>query len=180
MPPRSSIERDPAIREAVNAALTRGCTQAQVVEALEAAGAKVSKSAVGRYALKYEQAIERQRQIQAAVRCLADESRSTDDAPGRVFAQLVTSLATRAILPLVEDDEVELSIKELNALTQMSQRVTATQGNLFELELRKAREEERQATARQAADVAETAARNGGATPETLRAIRVGILGLSS
>lgn len=180
MPPRSSIERDPAIREAVNAALMRGCTQADIVSALLAAGTKVSKSAVGRYALKYEDAIKRQRQIQEATRSLIEGADASNDTQSRVFAQLVTSLATRAILPMVEDDEVDISIKDLNALALASQRVTRTQGNLFELELKKAREEERKQTARQAADVAEEEGRKAGATPETLRAIRVGILGMSA
>lgn len=180
MPPRSSIERNPAIREAVNGALTRGCTQAEIVEALRAAGTKISKSAVGRYALKYEDAIQRQRQIQAATRSLLEGADASNDTQSRIFAQLVTSLATRAILPMVEDDDVELSIKDLNALALAGQRLTKTQGNLFELEIAKAREEERQATARQAADVAETTARAGGASEETLRQIRLGILGLSA
>ncbi|KKC27418.1 phage protein Gp27 family protein [Sphingomonas sp. SRS2] len=180
MPPRSSIERDPVIREAVDAALTRGCTQADVVSALLTAGKKVSKSAVGRYALRYEESIKRQRQIQEATRCLVDEAQASDDTQSRVFAQLVTTLATRAILPLIEDEDVELSLKDLSALTQMSQRVTKTQGNLLELQLRAAREAERKETARQAADVAETAGRAAGASEETLRKIRTGILGLSS
>ena len=64
MAPRSSIETDPRIKEAADEAIRRGRTVDEVLEALLALGADVSRSAVGRYTKKARGAMERYREAQ--------------------------------------------------------------------------------------------------------------------
>ncbi|ARR52015.1 hypothetical protein HY78_00350 [Rhizorhabdus wittichii DC-6] len=180
---RSSVEKDPRVREAVDDALKRGCTLDEIVEALRAIGSDVSRSAVGRYAKQYSALAARQRDMQAVARSFASEFGSADDQQGRLLIQLVTTLITSAVMPAAiadgDSDGEALSTKSLADLARAVKDVTSASKVDIDRE-HKIREEEAKRAKREAAEAADHAGRAAGASEETLRKIRMGILGLSS
>ncbi len=178
---RSSVEKDPRVRQAVDEAIKRGCTIDEIVEAVGAVGGKVSRSAVGRYAKQYAQLAEKQRDMQAVARSFASEFGSADDQQGRLLIQLVTTLITSTVMPVAigEEGSEQITTKALADIARAVKDVTSASKVDVDREIR-IREEESRRARQKAADAAEKAGRAAGATEETLRMIRMGILGLSS
>ena len=181
---RSSVERDPGVREAVDAALKRGCTHDEIVETLRAMGSKVSRSAVGRYSQQYAALAARQRDMQAVARTFAADFGSADDQQGRLLIQLVTTLITSSVMPMAADEgdaygEDGLSTKMLADLARAVKDIPSASKVDVEREA-KIREHAAQRAKADAADAADQAGRAAGASDDTLRKIRMGILGLSS
>lgn len=179
MSQRSSIDRlDPSIRTEVDAALKRGATIDEIVWMLKGLGQDVSRSAVGRYSKRYADLAARQRDLSSIAQAFAGEFGDAEDRQGRLLIQLVTSLATRAIMPIAAGDKVELDGKDLHFLARAVKDITSASKTDVDREA-KIREEAFKTARRQAAEAAETGAREAGASDEVIEKVKRRILGLS-
>jgi Protein of unknown function (DUF3486) len=112
---KSAIAQNPAIREAVDAAIGRGCTIDAIKEMLEAMGSEISRSAVGRHAAKYQDMAQRQRDIRAAADAFAGEFGNAEDNQTRLMVQLVTTLITENIMAQGEGEGSAMDLRLLAA-----------------------------------------------------------------
>lgn len=174
---RSSIKADPRIRAAVDEALKRGCTIDQIVDHVAAIGATVSRSAVGRYAKNFSNLAERQRDIQAVSKAFAGEFGEAGDQQVRLLINLVNTVVTGAVLPMFDDKAEELNTKAAADLARAVKDIAAAKKLDVETEA-KIREEERKKAKAEAAEAATDAARNAGASAETIDRVRRAILGI--
>lgn len=172
---RSSIDQlPPELRLEVDAAIKRGLTIDEIVAAVRQAGGEVSRSAVGRYAQQYREFAEQQREIASVAQAFGAEFGEADNLQGRLMTQLLTSLITRAVMPMLNGEEADLDPKDLHFIARAVK--DASSASKIDVE----REQKiREGMKLRAADAAEGAARKGGATPETIDLIRREILGLS-
>ena len=166
----STIAANPAIRAAVDAAIARGCTIDAIKEMLDAMGAEISRSAVGRHAAKYNDIAERQRDIRAAADAFASEFGNAEDNQSRLMLQLVTTLITQNVMDIGGG---ELSAMDLNFLANAAKNAigAAKIDDDRRLKLRK------EAMA-EAATAATSAAKRAGASAETINLIRAEIMGI--
>ena len=180
---RSSIERDPEIRAAVDVAIARGATIDDIVQTLRSMGAGVSRSAVGRYAKSYAELAKRQRDIQAAASAFATDFGGVEDHQSRLLVQLVTSIGTRMAMDATtaeEGDESAIATtKQLADFARAVKDVTSAAKIDVEREAKIREEAAKRAKAEAAAD-ADAGARAAGASEDTIRAVRSRILGLST
>ncbi len=104
---KSSIERlDPRVKQAVDQAVREGrATIDEIVAMVRTMGAKVSRSAVGRYVKGAEQEMEKYRQAQALAKVWAEAIPDTGDV-AQLTRQVLTSLAFRVTSSLSEHDKV--------------------------------------------------------------------------
>jgi hypothetical protein len=176
---RSSIDKLPSrVREEVDAAIKRGATIDDIVERLRELGADhISRSAVGRYSQQFREFAAQQRQISSVAQAFANEFGEAEDRQGRFMIQALTSVITRAILPVASGDEIELDGKELHYLARAVKDVASASKTDVDREA-KIREETRKRAREEAAAAAESAGRSAGATPETIEAIKRKILGI--
>lgn len=171
MAPRSSITRNPQLQAAVEKLIAEGYTVDEVHDAVADFG--VSRSAVGRYAKHYRPMVDAIRQDRAVYDALRKhlpdgvDTGMLDLAFHRSQAELV-----RTLQALGEADEAA-SPKDMGAITRaLRQLINAMRD-------RKAFEEEvRESERKEAADRAEVAARDIGATEQQAEFIRRKILGL--
>jgi len=174
----SSIEAlDPAILAAVHEAIKSRLTIDQIVALIRGRGGDASRSAVGRYTKNFAELAKQQRDMRSVAEAFGREFGEADDRQGRMMTQLMTSLVTRTIMPLTTDEDVELDGLELSRLAKAVKDAAGASKIDIEREA-KIREEEAKRARAQAADAAERAGRASGATPQTLAAIRAGILGI--
>lgn len=171
----SSIERLPEpIRDEVNAAIGRGATIDEIVWMLKGLGQDISRSAVGRYSKQYSDLAARQRDIASAAKAFAGEFGQGDDLQGRLMVQLLTTIITRAAMPKAAGDPEQLpDFKEIHFLARAVKDAASAAKT----------DADREAAARkrgreQAAEAAEQAGRETGASPETIRTIKQRILGI--
>lgn len=178
---RSAIDAlDPAIRSAVLRAIEDGATIDDIVDLIRGMGGEVSRSSVGRYTKGFAELARQQRDLRATAEAFGREFGSADDRQGRMMVQLMTSITTRALMPhLTGEAEEELSTLELSRLAKAVKDATGAAKIDIEREA-KIREEEARRTREAAASAADTAARAAGASEETLRAVRMGIMGMSA
>lgn len=102
----SSIKRLPAeLRDALEAALQRGCTTTEVTEMLNGMGADVSRSAVGRFAKSYREIVERMREVSQLTPLIQDQTPEQELDESRVLAQIMRTFATRQLLDTVSTTE---------------------------------------------------------------------------
>jgi hypothetical protein len=180
---RSTIERDPAIREAVDAAIARGATIDAIVAQLQGLGADVSRSAVGRYTKNYAELAKRQRDIRAAASAFANDFGGPDDSQTRLVVQLATSIATRVAMDAStaeEGDERAIATTKQLADFARATKDLASAASIDEQRLARVREEAARRARDEAAEAAEQGARATGASEETIVAVRKRILGLAS
>lgn len=177
---RSSIdELPPEIRDAALRAIAEGRTCDEIVARIRELGGDASRSAVGRYKKSYAEIAKQQRDLQAVSRAFAADFGEEGDAQGRLLLQLITSVATRAILPIAEGEEVELNGEDLHFYARAIKDITSAAKTNTDREAKvEARAAEK--AKREAAANAETAARASGASPETVRKVRAAILGLAA
>ena len=178
---RSTIDELPdGIRSAVHAAIERGQTIDGIVDLIRGLGGEASRSAVGRYTKGFAELAKQQRDMRSVAEAFGREFGSADDHQGRMMIQLMTSITTRMLMPhMTGEAEEELSTLELSRLAKAVKDATGAAKIDIEREA-KIRDEEARRTREQAAANAETAARAAGASEDTLRAVRMGILGLSA
>lgn len=177
---RSSIDELPdAIRREVHAAIERGASIDGIVELIRGLGGDASRSAVGRYSQKFAALAKQQREMRSVAEAFGREFGSADDHQGRMMVQLMTSVMTRAVMPLATGDEIDLSSKELMELGKAAQSIASAAKIDVEREARIRLEAAKRAK-EQAANDADAAGRAAGASEETLRRIRAGILGIAA
>lgn len=179
MPRRSTIKALPApVRAAVDDALKRGCTIDAIKAVLDGLGQDVSRSAVGRYAKEYGALAAQQRDMQAVATAFGKEFGGEDDLQGRMMVQLLTSVITRAVMPMATGEELELDGKELHFLARAVKDATSASKIDIEREA-KIREEAAKQAKRQAASDAVEAGRAAGASEAALDAIKKRLLGIA-
>lgn len=174
---RSRIERlDPRIRAEVDGAIKRGVTIDAITEMLKGLGVEIARSSVGLYTKKYAELARQQRDMRAVAEAFGQEFGTADDRQGRMMVQLLTSVITRAIMPVAtaEEEPEALDAKELHFLARAVKDTMGAAKLDIERE-RLIREEER----KRAADAGAEAARKGGATPQTIDLVKRAILGLA-
>ncbi len=175
---RSRIERlDPRIRAEVDNAIKRGVTIDAIVELLQGMGITIARSSVGLYTKKYAELARQQRDMRAVAEAFGQEFGSADDRQSRMMVQLLTSVITRAVMPMVSGgDELDglVDAKELHFLAR-AVKDTMSAAKLDVERERMVRDEER----KKAAEAGAEAARKGGATAETIEMVKRSILGLS-
>jgi hypothetical protein len=166
---KSAIAQNPAIREAVDAAIGRGCTIDAIKDMLEAMGSEISRSAVGRHAAKYQDMAQRQRDIRAAADAFAGEFGSAEDNQTRLMVQLVTTLITENIMAQGEG-EGSMDLRLLAAAVKDAIGAAKIDDDRRRIIRKEAMTE--------AAGVAVSAAKKAGASPETINLIRAEIMGI--
>lgn len=175
---KSSIAQlEEPVRVAVDAAIKRGATIDQIVLMLQGLGADVSRSAVGRYSKQYAEVARRQRELSSVARAFASEFGDAEGLEGRLLIQQATAIATRMALNQADNDDPNLSMKELMELGRAVKDITAAAKIDIEREA-KIRTEAAVKARQQAASAADRAGKAAGASPETLAAIRQEILGI--
>lgn len=180
---KSAIDAlDPAIRSAVLHAIDAGATIDDIVDLVRDMGGAVSRSSVGRYTKNFAELAKQQRDMRSVAEAFGREFGSADDHQSRMMTQLITSLVTRTLIPLAtadqDDEEGGMSGLELSRLAKAAKDAISASKIDIERESR-IRDEEAKRTRLAAATDAETAARAAGASEDTLRAVRMGILGMA-
>ncbi|MEA3017744.1 MAG: hypothetical protein QOI38_2466, partial [Sphingomonadales bacterium] len=104
---------------------------------------------------------------------------SADDRQSRLLIQLVTSIATRAVMPLAAGNDVDIGGKELANLARAIKDITSAAKTDVDRE-KTIRAEEAKKVREAAAAAAETEAKAAGASEESIRRVRAAILGLKS
>lgn len=177
---RSSIEQLPEpVKSAVDDAIKRGASIDSIVETIRALGGEASRSAVGRYAKSYSQFATQQRQVRAVAQSFGREFGEEGDLQGRFMIQMLTSVITRAVMPVAAGEEIELDGKELANLARAVKDATSAAKVDVEREAR-IREEGAKLAREKAAQDAETTARAAGASADTIRRIKASILGIAA
>ena len=178
---KSAIDTlEPAIRSQVLAALGDGATIDEIVGLVRELGGDVSRSSVGRYSQRFAELAKQQRDMRSVAEAFGREFNTGDDLQGRMMIQLMTSITTRMLMPhMTGEAEEELSALELTRLAKAVKDATGAAKIDIERE-RAIREEEASRAKVQAANDAETAGRAAGASDETLRRVRAGILGIAA
>jgi len=173
----STIKRlPPQLRTAVDDALKRGCTIDEITSMLAGLGANVSRSAVGRYTQEYREFADRHRDIATFAQAFGTEFGTGDDKQSRLLVQLMTSIATRAAIPLATGEDAEqISGKELSAYARAVKDILGA-AMIDTTREAKIREEEAKRVRRAAADAAVAEGRKAGAGEETTALIRKAIM----
>lgn len=180
MPRKSSIATlDSAIRLEVDAAIKRGATIDEITWMLKGLGQDVSRSAVGRYSKQYADLASRQRDMASIAQAFAGEFGEADDRQSRLLIQLITSITTRAIMPIAAGDEVDMDGKELHFLARAIKDITSAAKTDVDREA-KIRDEAVKRAKQRAADAAESSVKASGASDETIRKVRAAILGIDA
>jgi hypothetical protein len=168
---QSSIKCNPAIRQAVDDAIGRGCTIDAITTMIAAMGAEIGRSSVHRYAQKYQAVAQRQRDIRAAADAFAGEFGTAEDKQTKLMIQLVTTLITENILSKGEGEGSAMDLRLLAAAVKDA----IAAAKLDDDRIRAIR-----ATAlAEAAKEAEQAGRAEGASAAQIDAIKRRIMGLA-
>jgi hypothetical protein len=120
MPRKSSITRmDPAIREAVDAAIREGrATIEEIVGLVASLGGAVSKSAVGRYKLQAESQMARYREAQEVAKVWIGRLEADPEGDvGRLLPEMLRAVAFQSLANLGEDGE-GIDTKEIALLAR--------------------------------------------------------------
>jgi Protein of unknown function (DUF3486) len=168
----SKIKANPVIRDAVDAAIQRGCTIRAIKEMLDKMGVEIGRSAVGNYTKKYAALAERQRDIRSAADAFASEFGSVDDNQTRLMIQLVTTLITENILKMGQGEGSALDLHLLSSAAKNAIGAAKLDDDRRRLIRKEAFKE--------AAEVADKAGRANGASQASLQAIRVALTGIAA
>jgi hypothetical protein len=177
---KSSIDGlDPALRVELDAAIKRGATIDEITWMLKGLGADVSRSAVGRYSKQYADLAARQRDLQSIAKAFGSEFGEAGSHQGRLMNQLLTSIITRAVMPLAAGDEETKApdFKDLHFLARAVKDANSAAKIDTDREAKIRDDAIKQERSRSAAAAVE-GARAAGASPETCQRIRAAILGL--
>lgn len=189
---RSSLKSlPPEVLDAVHEAIGRGETLDDICALLRDLGTERSRSAVGRYAQGFNELAKQQRRVQSIAAAFGNEFGQSGDNQVRMMNQLMTSVMTRAIIPIASaeddaaaggDDEDGGGALDTLALSRLAKAVKdVTSSSKIDIEREaKIREEEARRTREKAAADATAAGRAAGASEATLAAIRTRILGFAA
>lgn len=171
MAARSSIDRDPRVKAAVDEALASGATIDEVLERI--AGEGVSRSAIGRYAKKYRPIVEETQRFRAVAKVMREQLGVDGTDLTELAIQQSEVAALRSLLAINEAED-ELGSKDGAGFARWVRTNAAAKGEIVKLRL-----SEIELIRKQAADDAEDAAREGGASDEQIDLIRRRILGIA-
>ncbi len=171
---RSSIELDPRVRAAVDAALAKGLKIDAILEAIQRINPEISRSAIGRYSKGYREMATRERDVLAVAKAYAADFGDSTNPTGKLLIQMVTSLAVRTVMAHSEGDDIP-DPKAMANLGRMVKDIAAAAKTDTERDAA-IRKEERT----KAAESAERAARSAGASEQVIDTIRREILGLAT
>lgn len=167
---KSTIAGNPIIQEAVNGAIARGATIDAIKEMLDAMSAEISRSAIGRYASKYQDQAARQRDIRSAADAFASEFANVNDNQTRLMVQLVTTLITEKIMMQSEGEGSAMDLRLLAAAVKDALGAAKIDNDL--------RASIRKAALTDAANAANKAAKAGGVPAGTIDVIMREIMGI--
>jgi predicted transcriptional regulator len=167
---KSTIAANPVIRKAVDEAIHRGCTIQAITDMLDAMGSEISRSAVGRYASKYQGMAARQRDIRAAADAFASEFGNAEDNQTRLMVQAVTTLITERIIGTREGEGSNLDLRLLAAAAKDTMGAAKIDSDL--------RRAIRKETFAEAADIVENEVKAAGASDELLNKILARFMGV--
>lgn len=183
MAPRSRIETDLAaddLAEFRRLLATGRLTVDGLTMWLEGKGYEISRSSVGRYKQSFDEVAAKLRESREVTEALVREigPTATDGKQGRLLVEILRKLVFDHLMGQLSGEQKEqLGTEDFfflaKAMKEMSSAVRYDQD--FEIKIRQ--EVEKKAK-EQAAAVAETAAREGGATEEQVAFIRAKILGI--
>jgi len=164
-----------ALVQACNGLIRDGHTIGDILAALHALGADVSRSAVGRYVKSARESMERYRQAQEAAKVWVDKFGAEPDGDvGRLLPEMLRAVAYRTLDSLNESDKPAKTSDVMllsKALRDMAG--TAKTGIEVEKQLRAIRAE-----LKAAANDVEAQARQAGLSADTVQQIKQRILGV--
>lgn len=168
----SSIKRlPPELRDALEAALQRGCTISEVTDMVNDMGGDVSRSAVGRYAKGYQEIVEQMRHLATLTPMLRDQTPEQELDESRLLSQIMRTFATQQLLELTAEGK-RIDGKDFSHVMAGAEKAGRMANHML-TQRRSLRDFQKLA-----AETAETAGRSAGATQETIDFIKSKILGL--
>ncbi len=176
---RSSVEElPPQIRSAIDEALKQGVTLDQIVKAVQAAGAEVSRSALGRYKLKYHRLGEQLRRTREIADVFVSQlGAAPEGKQGRIITELAQGLIFDFLTPDEDGKMPELDTEGLMFLGKAIKDLASAEKTSADREL-KIREEERKRVLLEATTQAVAAGKAHGLSAEGQAAIRATLLGM--
>jgi hypothetical protein len=181
MAPRSRIELDPRIKARADELIRDGKTVNEILEALNAIGANVSHSSVGRYRKKNYSVMERVSEAREVASVWVDKFGSEPDGDiGQLLPMLLHALAF-AQINTMSDAPPDLSGKEgpsprhvalmAGAIKDIASAQKITADRILKV---------RKETAEKAADEVDKVAKSRGLSPDAVAEIRSKILGVAA
>lgn len=175
MAPRSSIELDPRIKEAADAAIRDGRTVNEILDALLALGHDVSHSAVGRYTKKARGAMERYREAQEVAKVWVDKFGADPNGDvSQLLPHMLRAVAFNQIsimgdeTPGTDDGPTSRDTALLaGAIKDLASAEKITAERILKV---------RKETATKAADAAVKVAKAGGMTADFIAKLRAGVI----
>ncbi|MDT7934425.1 MAG: phage protein Gp27 family protein [Sphingomonadaceae bacterium] len=183
---RSTVERlDPKIKAAAVSAIARGATVDEIAATIGELGGDVSRSAVGRWAKNWRKVADQQRDIATVARAFGSEFGAEGNDQVRVLTQIFTSVVTklglRALTANDDDAEEGSGVSAMDAHFFAKACKDLASARKLDVEtVEKIRDAARKQALDEASKVAEKAARDGGASPETINRIKSQLLGLKA
>lgn len=176
MAPRSSIELDPRLKEAADEAIRRGGTIDEVLEAIQAVGGDVSRSAVGRYAYKTRATMAKLREAREVAKVWAEKFGSEPEGDvGQLVGQVLHAVAFAQATQMADADPTDEKApgpREVMFLAGALKDIASAQ-KLNADRILKVRKETAQ---KAAAEVEKVARQVGGMTADTVAKLRAAVL----
>lgn len=176
MAKRSSIEQDPRVKEAADEAIRRGATIDEILEALQALGADVSRSAVGRYAYRTRATMAKLREVKEITKVWADKFGSEPDSDiGQLVGQVLHAVAFTQASQMADAEPGDGNApgpREVMFLAGALKDI-ASANKITADRILKVRKE----MAQQAVKEVEKVAKAGGMTADTVAKLRAAIIG---
>jgi len=179
MAPRSSIEMDPRLKEAADEAIRRGGTIDEILEALQAIGGDVSRSAVGRYTYKTRANMAKLKETREIAKVWADKLENEPDGDvGQLVAQVLHMVAFWQAQQMADADPTDKEgpgPREVMFLAGALKDIASAQKINADRVLKIRKE-----TATKAADEAAKVAKSAGMTADTVAKLRAAVLGTAA
>lgn len=119
MPRKSTVKRlPPDIRDAVHRLLDSGRTLDEIRAHLEGLGADVSRSALGRYAQKYEEVAAKLREAREITTAFAKQLEDIPSDMGRVLTEMLQNITFKLLLKQHEGEDPTISPGEIMAFAR--------------------------------------------------------------
>ncbi len=137
MPRKSTVKRlPPDIRDAVHRLLDSGRTLDEIRAHLEGLGADVSRSALGRYAQKYEEVAARLREAREVTTAFAKQLEDLPSDMGRVLTELLQSIIFKLLLKQHEGEDPTVSAEEVMFFARSFKDVSSAMKSSADMEMK--------------------------------------------
>ena len=178
---RSSIVMDLRVKEAVDGAIRANRTIDEILEVLQPLGADISRSAVGRYAKRARETMEKWREAQEVRKIWVDQfGKDPEGDIGTLLMQMLQSVAYGQ-LSAMGDQPADLTGKDgvsprhvallAQAIKDLSSAQKTTADRILKV---------RQETASKAAEKAVEVAKSGGMSKDVVEQLRAAIIGTAA